>query len=104
MSQESVYSCLSKASELLAEVHEFSDTREWIVVLALFGGCSSQDIGNHCSMPDFLLCHKLDQVSIFCRKTRSLKVLFRELSKTSVEEVKLNVLCIEDECLNAYSQ
>jgi hypothetical protein len=60
----------------------------------------SQHVAEHGGVTDFLLGHELDQKAVFRAQPCGLKVLFRKHGESMMEQVQLNVLLIDSECLN----
>lgn len=85
--QEAVDTRLAEASELLAEVKELANGGIWVVVRALHRGCWAQDVAQQGRVADFLISHELNQESVLCGETCSLKFLNREAGEAVVEEV-----------------
>lgn len=50
-------------------------------------------------MPDFLLCHELDQVSVFSSEASGSELFLGELSESMVEQIQLNPLLIQSQRL-----
>ena len=94
MVQEAIDTRLSESRQLLVEVDKLAHGVDGIVICALNGGSSAEDVGKESCMSDFLIGHEFDERSIGGGQTGSFKVFNGECGKTPVEEVKLNPLLV----------
>lgn len=53
-------------------------------------------------MPDFLICHKLDEVAIVCIETSGIELCCRKLRKPMMEEIELDIFLIQGEILGPH--
>ena len=103
MLQEAVRARLAESSQLLVEVDKLPDGGEGVSVVARNRSGRAEHVGQEPCMSDLLIGHKLDQESVFGVETSRLKFIDRELSKTMVEEVKLDIFLIQPQRLSTAS-
>ncbi len=98
---EAVDARLAEASQPLAEVDELADGGVGVVVSALHGCLSTQDVAEQGRVANFLVGHELDQESVRGGEAGGFEVGDGEAGESVVEEVEFDPLLVESHGLDA---
>lgn len=97
MRYESIGARFSHARELLVEVKELPNIGHGIIVSALLGCLSTEDVGQERSMSHLLIGHVLNEESIICVEAAGIELIGGEVPQAEVKEIPFNPFLVESQ-------